>query len=377
MKRRGLLVGAILTLMLSLSACTWEDVKEKFVGSGEEMGAATGSAVASTGGAVEIEEYDPVALATLVEYKGVEVDCSVSDDEIQSEIDTLIADNVTYKKIKKGKCSEGDTVSIDYVGKLKGEPFDNGTAEDQVITLGSSGYIDGFDDGVVGMKVGQTKDVKLKFPENYGVDELNGQNVVFTITLNYIQGKEITPKFNDAFVKKNTDYKTVAEYKEGTRKTLADEKKEDAGSSVMVEVVSGSSVSAIPETLKTAYTRYLDANYQSMAASYGVDFTTFLSQFGMDQSSYETMLAEEAANSAKIHIIMEAIAAKEGLSVTDEEVRAKITEYASSGGMDEAAYREQYTSYCGEAISLDTYIKINLLQEKVVNMCKENAVIKE
>lgn len=374
MKKQITVISIILVMAMVMTGCSWEDFKAKFVGEDQ----------AASGSSITLDEIDTEECVTLGTYKGVEVDCTVSDEEIQSQIDTLLSNNPNIKKIKKGKCKKGQSVNIDYVGKMGGKKFDGGSEEGRTIVLGESGFIAGFDDGVIGMKVGQKKDVKLKFPSDYSPNpDLAGKDAVFTITLNYIEKSE-DAKFNDAFVKKNTTYKTVEEYKTKTKESLANSKKESAGNTAMDTVEKSSTFKSVPEELKEACKNQLDAYYHYMASSYGYsDFNTFLTQMNMTEDSYNSLLAESSETLAKSQLLTAAIAAKENLSVTDEDVKKAISEAvaasASSGGesTDESALREQFKSIYGDAITLEEYYRINLLNEKVITLLKDNAKIKE
>lgn len=373
MRKQITVISIVLVMAMVMTGCSWEDVKSKFVGQDSVSGAS-----------ISLDEIDTEECVTLGTYKGVEVDCTVSDDEIQSQIDTLLSNNPNVKKIKKGTCKKGQSVNIDYVGKMNGKKFDGGSEEGRTITLGSSGFIDGFDDGVIGMKVGEKKDVKLKFPSDYQPNpDLAGKDAVFTVTVNYIEKSE-DAKFDDAFVKKNTNYKTVAEYKTKTKESLANSKKESAGSTAMETVEKNSKFVSVPEELKQSCSNQLDSYYRYMGTSNGYpDFKTFLTAMKMTEDAYKKTLAEGAETLAKSQLLTAAIAAKENLSVTDDEVKKQISDAvaasASSGGekMDENTLREQFKSIYGDSITLEEYYKINLLNEKVLNMLKENAKIKE
>lgn len=370
MKKQFTVIGLLLVMAMVLTGCSWDDVASKF----------TGEDRAASGSSVTLEDYDTEECVTLGTYKGVEVDCSVTDEEVQSQIDTLLSNNPNVKKIKKGTCKKGQSVNIDYVGKLNGKKFDNGSAEDYTMTLGSSGFIDGFDDGVIGMKVGEKKDLNLTFPKDYPQNQdLAGKAVVFTVTLNYIEKTEAAT-FNDAFVKKHTSYKTVAEYKTKTKESLINSKKESAGSTALDTVEKNSKFNSIPESLKSSCSKQLDSYYRYMATSYGyTDFSTFLTQMNMTQDAYDKQLASGAETLAKTQLLTAAIAAKENLSVSDDEIKKTISDAVaanSSSGMDENALREQFKSIYGDVITMEEYYKINLLNEKVINLLKDNAKIK-
>lgn len=352
-----------------LTGCSWEQFRAKFTG--EDLSGVTGSAI-------EIEDYDAEECVTVPEYKGVEVDCSVSDEELEAEINSFLAENSSEKKVKKGKCKEGDSVNIDFVGKIDGEAFDNGSATDQTITLGASGYIPGFDDGVIGMKVGETKDIDVTFPEDYGNEELNGKPAVFTITLNYIS-ETVTPKLTDKLVAKTTDYKTADEYKESVQEKLKQEKKDAAGETAYAEIEEKAEVKKYPETLVESCKLQLDAYYKYMATQqYGYsDFKSFLDAVQMSQEAYEETLLTSAQSIAKTQLLTEAIAARENISVTDEEVAAEIASIAQQSGQEESVLRENFTGLYENAITIERYYNTVLLSNKVIDLIGENVKIVE
>ncbi len=368
MRKQVTVISLLVVMAMVLTGCSWNDIKEKFIGE------------SATGSAVSLLDYDPDEYVTLGEYKGIEVDCTVTDAEIQQEIDKLIEENKTNKKIKKGTCKKGQKVNIDYVGKLNGKKFDNGSAKDTTIELGNSGYIDGFDDGVIGMKVGQKKDLNLTFPSSYHKKSLAGKDVVFTVKLNYIQGDEVTPKFDDALVKKATQYKTTAEYKTKTKEELAGNKKNSAGSTAMDTVEKNSKFQSMPEELKASCSAQLDAYYRYTATSYGMEFDDFLKASSMSEEDYKKQLASAADTLAKTQLLTLAIAKKEGITVTDEEVSNQIAEIVSqnaSSGVDESALREQFKSIYGDSLTLEEYYRIDMLNTKVIEILSKNAKIKE
>lgn len=366
MKKRAVVVSVFLTASLFLTGCSWSDIAAKFTGADTESTQSAGE-----------KDYVAADCVTLAEYKGVEVDCTVGDDELQSEIDSALSSHSTENKIKKGTCKKGDTVSIDFVGKIDGKEFDNGSAEDYSITLGSSGFIDGFDDGVIGMKVGKKKDLNLRFPDDYQNEELKGKDVVFTVTLNYIS-ETITPELNDEFVTNNTDNKTVDEYKTATRQNLAQEKKDKAGETAFGMVEEGSEVKTYPESLVNMCSSQLDAYYRYMSTQYGFeDFNAFLTQMQMTEESYKQMLDQSAQSIAKTQLVAEAIAAKEGITVSDDEIKEQITTAVSQGGQTEEDLRKSFQELYGDVITIEEYYRITLTTNKVVDFVGENAKIVE
>ena len=283
---------------------------------------------------------------TLPEYKGIEVDCTVSEEDIEAEIKSVLNDHATEKKVKKGKCKQGDTVNIDFTGKVDGKEFDNGSAEDYSMTIGSSGFIAGFDDGVDGMKVGETKDLKLKFPDDYHQEDLKGKDVVFTVKVNFISETEIP---------------------------------EQAGQNAYGTVEEKAEVKNYPESLINVCSTQLDSYYRNyMAPQYGFsDFNTFLTQMQMTEETYQQSLKQAAESIAKTQLVTEAIAAKEGITITEDEIKEQIDTVVSQSGQSEEELRKSFQDLYGTVITLEEYYRVTLVTNKVIDFVGENAKIVE
>lgn len=366
MKKRAFIISTFLSVSLMLTGCSWDEIRSKFTG--EDM---------SVSGSAVVEDYDAAECVTLPEYKGIEVDCTVSDEDVQAEIDSFLGQNSTENKIEKGKCKKDDTVNIDFVGKIDGEAFDNGSATDQTITLGSSGYIPGFDDGIIGMKVGQTKDINVTFPEDYGNEELKGKPAVFTITLNYIS-ETVVPELTDKFVAEKTEQKTVEEYRAATKEKLAKDKKDSAGQTAYGQLEEKVEVKKYPESLVAVCKGQLDAYYKYTSKQYGYsDFNEFLKAMQMDETTYNESLQKAAESIAKTQLIAEVIAAKENITVTEDEVKAEIASVSEQAGQEEAELKKSFEELYGASITIEKYYETTLLTNKVVDFVGQNAKIKE
>ncbi len=369
MKKRTAIISTFLSVSLFLTGCSWSDITAKFTGADTSGTAAPASTE---------KDYVAEECVTLPEYKGIEVDCTVSEEDIEAEIKSVLNDHATEKKVKKGKCKQGDTVNIDFTGKVDGKEFDNGSAEDYSMTIGSSGFIAGFDDGVDGMKVGETKDLKLKFPDDYHQEDLKGKDVVFTVKVNFISETEI-PELNDEFVAKNTEQKTVDEYKEVTRQNLVKDKKEQAGQNAYGTVEEKAEVKNYPESLINVCSTQLDSYYRNyMAPQYGFsDFNTFLTQMQMTEETYQQSLKQAAESIAKTQLVTEAIAAKEGITITEDEIKEQIDTVVSQSGQSEEELRKSFQDLYGTVITLEEYYRVTLVTNKVIDFVGENAKIVE
>ena len=378
MRKKYTVIALLLVTAMIFTGCSWNDIAAKFTGNDET---ASGSATAAEGPIV-MEDYDPSECVILGEYTGVEVDCTVSSDEIQQQVDNFLMQYSTVEQIKKGKCKSGQSVNIDYTGKVDGKEVDGETAQDDMIQLGSSSHMDGFDDGIIGMKPGQKKELKLKAPADYSNDAVAGKEIVYTITLNYIAGETKTPKLTNAFVKKNTTYKTVKEYKKGMKNELQEQKKNNAGNTALQTIVDNSELINMPATLKEAHKKQTDQAYRyNLQQYYGesTDFETLLGSMGMTKEIYEQQLDQQGENSAKMQLVFEAIAKKENIECTEADVQEYVDSVVSGAGAEASIdnFRQQYETMYGNYISFDDFLKTSCVYEKVMSLIESSMKLKE
>lgn len=317
-----------------------------------------------------LDEIDAKDYVKLGEYKGIEVtqaDPEVTEEERDSYINYLL----TLNPAEGAK--DGDTVNIDYVGTLDGVAFEGGTASGQNLTLGSGKFIDGFEEGLVGAKAGETVDLNLTFPAGYQAAELAGKDVVFTVTVNTIMAAS-PQELTDDYVKGlGIECSTVDEYKQ----YVYDRMMEDATASyedkirtaVVNDLVENTPFKKDPpEAMVERYTETLTANLTAQAASYGVTLDQFMQlSGGMDVEAYTAEIKTQAEKSAKGYIILKAIADAENLNVSDEELDNRIKELAESAGYESVDEFRQ----SGD----DRGYKEYMMGEKVKDMLRENAVV--
>lgn len=376
MKKQYTIAALSLAAVMVLTGCSMKEFKAKFVGESNVSPSAV-----STDGVVEIEKYVANECVVLAKYKGVEVDCKVTDKELQESIDQTLKQHATTKEKKKGKAKKGDTATIDFEGKLNGTtPFDNGSGEDYPLELGSGTFIKGFEEGIIGMKVGETKDLKLKFPDNYGSADLAGKDVTFTVTVKSIT-ENIMPELTDKFVKKNCGYDTVEEYKREEKKSLIQEKKDSAAETALSTVVANSTVNRVPDTLRDALAGQIDALNRYYIKGYfgeSTDFEAALSTMNMTKEQYDSSLKAEAETNAKMVLVIEAIAEKEGITVSDEEVQTALDNTVSGSGVSsvEELY-QQYETLYGKSIPCEDNLRSTLLDQKVMELIENTCVLKE
>lgn len=364
----GLAVASVIT------GCSGKEAKETESTTAVESSAVADSTAESTAAELEtmevkdLSEFDNGTI-TLGEYKGIEVTkrpVEVSDEEVEAAILQDRESKTEYVDVDRA-VQDTDKVNIDYVGTKDDVAFEGGTAEKQDLVIGSNSYIDGFESGLIGAKKGDEVTLNLTFPENYGNADLAGQDVVFKVTVNNVQEQKM-PELDDAFVQEISEYKTVDEYKAGKKEMLQANKEAQANNQLESDLVQAVVENSQIETNQEA----VDANYDNLiaqannqAVAYGVDLNvlTYVS-YGMDEASFREYMKVVAEAAVEQRLAFNAIAEKEGITVSDEdrENLASETGYESKEQM--AEMQGSYT--------IDDY----LLSHKVVDFIKENAVIK-
>jgi len=279
----------------------------------------------------------------ITQYKAVEVDevqkpDEITDGDVDSYIQSELEMNASLKEITDRAVAQGDTVDIDYVGKIDGEEFDGGSATDYLLTIGSGVFIEGFEDSVIGHNAGETYDWNGKFPDDYGNADYAGKDVVFTITVNSITESEI-PELSDDFVKTvSEESKTVEEYKAEVKKLLEENAEKTAEdqlrSSVWQKVVENTEVLKYPEDEVKELCDETIEQYKEMAESMNVEYEEYLSQNGVTAEDFEKQVEDMAKDHVKQVMTVQAIADKEKITLTDEEYEKQLEEMAKMYGYE-------------------------------------------
>lgn len=324
----------------------------------------------------DIEISDKVVLG---DYKNLEVVSNVTaitDEDVDNYIDYMLSMSPELVEVTDRDVVEnGDVANIDYVGKKDGVAFDGGTAQGYDLGIGTGAFIPGFEEGLVGAKVGETIDLNLTFPENYGSPELDGSDVVFTVTVNKIS-KKVTPEFNDEYVAGLgiENVATVEEYRVYLKNMMEDAEEEyalqDVQTQIITMVTENATVTEVPQELIDRFYNVNKNNMSYNAMMYGMDLESFVSAYyGMDAETFEKETIAAAEISAKQALVCLAIAENENLTLTEEDVEKAIEEnYASYGYADADTFKK--------SIDLEEY-KDSLLLNKVLDFLVENATITE
>ena len=306
---------------------------------------------------------------TLGEYKGLtieDIDPEVSAKEVDQYVDMIRSKQAEVKTItdKRNVLKKGDTANMDFVGKKDGVPFAGGSAEGYDLEIGSGSFIPGFEEQMEGMKVEEVRNIELSFPEDYYVSDLAGQPVVFEVTLHAIKRK-ILPELNDEFVKDVSNFETVAEYKEDIKNMLSAEKtaeiKNRHKAAVAQQVVEASDVVA-PESMVNEETESSMNDIRFTMKQQGIELEDYLKMTNGKLEDIENECRMRAEALVKQTIVFEAIAEKEGLAVSDEDLEAEYAKMSERYNQPVETIREVFAMR-GQVGA----IKRNLLLEKVAD----------
>ncbi|MGE5578978.1 MAG: trigger factor [Bacillota bacterium] len=309
----------------------------------------------------------------LCEYVGIPIPndvYEVSDESIQAEVNTILDQFASSKQVTDRAVVGGDTMNIDYVGRVDGVAFDGGSTEGKgtEVTIGVTSYIDDFLEQIIGHTPGESFDVEVTFPEDYAKEDLRGKDAVFAVTLNHIVEKTF-PELTDKFVSDNLSssygWKTVAEMKTDIEGRL---RQTDMDEYVRDYIVKNTTVSDLPEKLLEYQRASLIHYYQRYADSYGAKLEEFLASY-LGVATVDELLvtaAEDTKEAATFHLIIQAIAEDAGISVTVDDVADYFVKQVGA---------EQYSEYA-RSYGMP-YLKLVVLGQKVMDYLEDNAVVKQ
>ncbi|TGY97955.1 trigger factor [Petralouisia muris] len=327
----------------------------------------------------EAIEYNAADYVELGEYMGLEVSLGsyeVTDEDVKNEVTNALLAYPVYEDTEKDTVEDGDFVNIDYEGLKDGEAFNGGTAQGAVLEIGSNSFIDGFEEGLIGVKVGEKVALDLTFPEGYQNAELAGQAVVFNVTVNKIVNKsDMTyDMLDDAFVEKNMSsqgYKTVEDFENGVRTQLEESKEvtkeQETQAAVIQKLKEVCKVKEFPDGLLDQRMDEYMARFNANLEAYGMKLEDYLSTSGFTEEDFNAQAEQLVTETLEGELIIEAIAQKEKIEISDEEFeeykKSVVEEY---GYESEEALLEQH----GEE-----YVRNVYLREKTIDMLTKNAKI--
>lgn len=307
---------------------------------------------------------------TLGEYKGLEVealDTNVTDEDVANELKTLQERQAELVVKEEGTIENGDTVVLDFEGFVDGEAFEGGKAENHSLEIGSGSFIPGFEEQLVGLATGESKDVEVTFPEEYHAAELAGKPAVFKVTIHEIKGKEL-PALDDEFAKDVDDeVETLEALKEKIKTRLENSKKHEAEHHLRDTVVEKAAANAeveIPDVMVNSEVNRMLQEFEQRLQMQGMNLELYFQFSGQDENALREQMKEEAVIRVRTNLTLEAIAKAENLEVTDEEVDSELENMAGMYNMTVDSIKQALGGLEG--------IKSDLKLKKAVDFIVEN-----
>ena len=306
---------------------------------------------------------------TLGEYKGIEVtkkSAKATAKEVEAELNAMREKQVRFVEVTDRAAKMGDLTNINYSGSVNGVKFDGGTAEDQELELGSHTFINGFEEQVEGMKIGEERDINVTFPTPYHSKELEGKPAVFAVKLLGIREK-VLPELNDEFASNVSEHNTLKELKDHIKAHIEEHKAEHVMVEAENELVDKIVKNATVEIPAAMVDSQIDRQIQDMSqrlAYQGLSFEQYLSYMGTNMADFRKSREKEAEKSVKTSLVLEEIIKKEAIKVTEKDIKAKKEEMAERSGRNITDIERQLKGQ-------EEYLKSTILSEKVINKLKE------
>lgn len=316
---------------------------------------------------------------TLGKYNGVTVtriDTSVKDEEIDAEIEQQRENNARTVTVTDRAVQEGDTAVIDYEGFVDGVAFEGGKGENHALEIGSHTFIDTFEEQLVGKNTGDEVEVHVTFPEQYQAADLAGKPATFQVKIHEIRAKEL-PELNDEFVQDVSEFDTMAEYREDTKKKLQ-ERKENAAKGTKedeaIQKIIDKSKMEIPDAMIDMQAENMIDEFAQRIAMQGMSFEQYMQFSGMTIDKLKEQVRPEALQRIQSSLVLEQIAKEENLVASDEELEAEIEKMASMYGMNAENLKSRMEESDRETIKRD--IAVNKAVEFIMANVKERAKAK-
>ena len=303
---------------------------------------------------------------TLGEYKGIAVpkaDYTVSDEDVQKALEAERENQARFVDVDR-PAENGDRVLLDYSGSVDGEKFDGGTAEDQTLVLGSNTFIPGFEDQLVGVSAGESRDVNVTFPTEYHAEHLAGKAAVFACTVKAVQKKEL-PEIDDEFIGDISEFETVDEWKADKKAKMLEEKKQFNDNMRENLAVKGACDNAqvdIPDCMIDRQIDYMMQDLKYRLAGSGLDMDTYMKYLNTTEADMRKNYRTEAEARVKTQLVIDAIAKAENMQATDEEIEEEIKKYAEQGNTDVETFKAQLSQgdreYLADRVMVDKTVKL-------------------
>lgn len=311
----------------------------------------------------ELKWSDYITLGTYKDLKGEKTIMTVSDEDVDDEITSELT---TQKEVKNRAIKKGDTVTIDYVGKIDGKEFENGSETDAELVVGDYEYLEDLENGLVGLKMGETKTIPATFPKDYGDDNLNGKKAEFSVTVKKICEDKVA-KLTEDYVKKNLNYNSIAEYKEAVRKELEQTNEQEAVATLqddlLTQIAESSTLNKCPDDLYSQFEKSANEDIANEAELFCMSTEEYKKEYypGDEFDKYVKGLVLR-------QFIYQAISEKEGITLSDEEYKSMTQDLID----DDLQTSQEVIDYYGE-----DELKEEFLKQKVLDFISDHAKVTE
>ena len=306
-------------------------------------------------------------------YKGIEVAkqvVEVTDAEVDAEVDKLRDQNARSITIEDQPVQDKDIIKLDYEGSVDGVPFEGGKAEDAELVIGSHTFIDNFEEQLIGMNIGDEKEIKVTFPEEYHAENLKGKAAVFKCKINAITRKEL-PEADDEFAQEVSEFDTLAEFKEDMKKKLLESKQKETDRIIedeAIEKLIQSSEMDVPDGMVDNEARHLAEDFAQRIQGQGMPFEQYLKYTGMDAKMFINQMKPQALKRIQSRLVLEAVVKAENIEITPEEVDMEFTTLSEQYKMEKDKIKEMIVGK-----ELDNF-KMDIAVGKAATLVRENAV---
>ncbi len=341
-KMKVIVLVGVVAMMCVCAGCGKKDIKNEYI---------------------EIENYDEVDIQAGEK-------CQISEEDIMTYIEEMRQRNAVQKEITDQPVEMGDTVSIDFSGKIDGHKIEESVGKDYTVTVGAGEIVEGFDDNIIGRHIGEKYDFVGKLPEDYYDVAFAGKKVEFEIKVNTISRPEILP-LNNKFVTMVSDKsKTVEEYKKEVKEILEENEQEKVSKEEKIweAVLEKTRVKNYPEDRLKGYSKELIKNCKESAQSFGMEYEEFLnSEMGMTVDEYEQEAKKTAQNVVKEELILEAISEKEKLVPNQKEYEEEYQKLAQEYGYDSVEELKKEIN--------EKELEFTILKRKVLEWLSQNCKV--
>lgn len=308
----------------------------------------------------------------LGEYKGIEiekVEYNVTDQDVEERINQIREQNARWLSVEDGTAKEGHRLTIDFKGYINGEAFEGGSAEKFPLELGSGQFIPGFEEQLVGTKVGEEKEIQVVFPEDYHVEELKGKEATFSVKVHEIKEKEL-PALDDEFAKDASEFDTLDEFRADIKKSMEKNAQERAKAEMenqLLKKVTENAHVDIPDVMVETQLDSILRDFDFGLRFQGLDLERYLQIIGISMNDFRAQYKDEAYNRVKTQLVLEKIASEEKIEATEEDLEKEYARMAEQYKQDVEKVKENYKGR-------EQGLKESIAIQKTIDFLMDNAV---